>query len=198
MYKTHKTYCLFAILLGVLLLFSACTADIPPSESTYPRDFYDEVDYWAGAYKLDENLIFAAIYTESGFDAEAISDAGAIGLMQMTNDTFDWVKSKIARDEPLVFEDLYTPDVSIRFGTYFYAYCMEKYGEDVSTAAAAYHSGMGTVDELLADSTYSEDGITLLEFPYPQMSNYVYKINENYAHYQELYPEGSAEISNSV
>ncbi len=180
----------FVCISSILFLFISC--GMPATENAYPQEYANEVDYWAGAYRLDPNLIYAVIYTESGFDPNAQSDADAIGLMQMTSDTFDWVKSKIARNEPLVFEDLYTPEVSIRFGTYFMAYCMDKYAGDVPTAAAAYHSGMGTVDELLQDTQYTEDGVTLSEFPYPQMSNYVHKINENYTHYKELYPGTSS------
>ncbi len=181
-----------------LLFLSACAGSLPPTEAAYPREYAEEVDYWAETYEQDPNLIYAVIYTESGFEPDAVSSADAIGLMQMTSDTFDWVKSKIAREEALVFEDLYTPEVSIRFGSYFMAYCMEKYAGDVSTAAAAYHSGMGTVDTLLADEQYTQDGVTLLEFPYPQMNNYVHKINENYAAYQELYPNEYTPVSQSV
>ncbi len=175
-------------MLGIILLFIGCSANLPLAETRYPREYDDEVEQWAETYGLDSNLVYAVIYTESGFDPNAISDAQAIGLMQMTSDTFDWVKSKIAREESLTFEDLYTPEQSIRFGSYFLSYCMEKYAGDVSTAAAAYHSGMGTVDELLQDSSYTENGVTLQDFPYPQMNNYVYKINKNYETYQSLYP----------
>ena len=53
----------------------------------------------------------------------------------------------------------------------------------------AYHSGMGLVDSLVADSEYSDDGVTLHTFPYAQMRNYVYKINRSYAVYHRLYEE---------
>jgi soluble lytic murein transglycosylase len=107
--------------------------------------------------------------------------------MQMTEDTFDWVKSRIAADEPLIYADLYEPEASIRFGTYYMAICLERYAGDVSTAAAAYHSGWGTVDGLLKDSAYTDDGAVLTVFPYNQMNHYVGKINRNYQKYLELY-----------
>ena len=110
----------------------------------------------------------------------------ARGLMQITEITFDWIKSRIAPSETLTFDDLYDPEVNIRFGSYYVAYCLLEYG-DLATAAAAYHSGLGTVGELLANPDYSSDGRTLDEFPYPQMRRYVHKITTSYARYCEIY-----------
>ena len=107
--------------------------------------------------------------------------------MQMTEETFIWLRSKIAPDEGLTFDDLYDPDVSIRFGCYYIHLCMERYGGDVVTAAAAYHSGWGTVDNLLRMEEHSSDGQTLKGFPYNQMHHYVEKITASYAVYTRLY-----------
>ena len=53
--------------------------------------------------------------------------------------------------------------------------------------AAAYHSGWGTVDELLENSEYTDNGTTLTEFPYKQMSRYVDKVTSAYSRYCERY-----------
>ena len=132
-------------------------------------------------------MLYAFIRTESNFDPMADSDAGARGLMQITEVTFDWIKSKIAPTEDLTFEDLYDPETNIRFGSYFVSYCLLRYQDDLATAAAAYHSGWGTVDDLLAQEQYSADGKTLDHYPYPQMRLYVKKITSSYQHYQEIY-----------
>lgn len=153
----------------------------------YPVEYQKEVLYWANQFEVDPNMVYAVISTESGFDPMAESNAGARGLMQMTSDTFDWVKSKIAAEEALTFNDLYTPDVSIRFGVCYLSYCLARYGQDLSTAAAAYHSGWGTVDTLLSDMAYSADGVRLHTFPYSQMNHYVNKINSSYYKYQQIY-----------
>ena len=58
-------------------------------------------------------LGYAFIRTESGFDPAATSSVEARGLMQMTEETFIWLRSKIAPDEGLTFDELYDPDVSI-------------------------------------------------------------------------------------
>ena len=153
----------------------------------YPRGFSAEVERWAEEYSVDPLLVYAVIRTESGFGPNAQSTAGARGLMQMTEDTFNWVKGLIARDETLGFDDLYRPEVNIRFGVYYLARCLARYAGDVPTAAAAYHSGWGTVDRLLAAGEHTDDGVVLTAFPYGQMRHYVHKIANNYASYQKLY-----------
>ena len=64
---------------------------------------------------------------------------------------------------------------------------LARYGGDVATAAAAYHSGWGTVDNLLRMEEHSSDGQTLKGFPYNQMHHYVEKITASYAVYTRLY-----------
>lgn len=153
----------------------------------YPRKYEALVDQWAETYDLDPLLVDAFIRTESGFDPQATSTVDARGLMQMTEETFLWLRSKIAAEEDLTFADLYDPEVSIRFGCYYLHLCMQRYKGDVATAAAAYHSGWGTVDALLRLEEHSADGETLQGFPYNQMNHYVKKITFCYANYQRIY-----------
>ena len=179
---------LLALCLAVLLV---CLA-VPKlwqagQQLLYPRKYQQQVDHWAEVYQLDPLLVDAFIRTESGFDAAATSQVDARGLMQMTEETFLWLRSKIAEGEGLTFADLYDPDTSIRFGCYYLHLCLVRYKGDVATAAAAYHSGWGTVDNLLQMEEHSADGQTLQGFPYNQMNHYVNKITACYEAYQRIY-----------
>ena len=179
---------LAALCLAVVLTVCA----VPPlcnraERLLYPRKYEQLVEKWAAAYELDPLLVYAFIRTESGFDPQATSTVDARGLMQMTEETFIWLRSKIAPDEGLLFANLYDPETSIRFGCYYLHLCMERYNGDVATAAAAYHSGWGTVDALLQMEEHSADGETLQGFPYSQMNHYVKKITFCYAEYQRIY-----------
>ena len=159
----------------------------PAQKIVYPVEYSDIVQHWAQEYDVDPFLVFAVIETESSFNVTAESSVGARGLMQMMEETFYWLAQKIAPDEELTFEDLFTPEISIRFGVCYLSMCLERYTGDVDTAAAAYHSGWGTVDRLLADEQYSKNGVHLSKFPYRQMNHYVNKINKSYKKYTELY-----------
>ncbi len=152
-------------------------------KASYPLKYMESVEKYAEEFNIDKYLLLSFIRTESGFDKYAKSSANAIGLTQITEETFAWLKLKMCPKEDIVFEDLYNPDTSIRFGAYYLSRCMERYNNHVDTAAAAYHSGWGTVDRLLSESGQEY----LTEFPYTQMNNYVYKINKAYSNYTLLY-----------
>lgn len=175
--------------LGLALLSGPVLEKI--EKRNYPLAYSEYVEKYASEFSVDPYFVYAVIRTESGFNPEALSSAGARGLMQMTEDTFNWIKGKIAPEEPLTFDDLYDPETSIRFGTYFLSLSIARYNNDLSTAAAAYHSGWGTVDKLLKDGAYTENGIHLTSFPYEQMNHYVWKINKNYEKYVTLYPNNT-------
>ena len=173
--------------LGILLVSVFFRSRIARAE--YPCRYSEYVTYYATKYDIDPLILYSFIRTESNFDPAAQSDAGARGLMQITEVTFDWIKTKIAPDEDLTFDDLFDPETNIRFGSYFVAYCLLRYDNHLATAAAAHHSGVGTVDGLLADPACSPDGQTLTHYPYPQMRRYVHKITTGYQRYQEIYSD---------
>lgn len=192
--KTRKTriYFLVCIVLALGLFVLAGPAIEKIEKYSYPLDYSEYVTQYSSEYGIDPYFVYAVIRTESGFDPNAESSVGARGLMQMTEETFEWIKGKIAPTENITFDDLYQPQTSIRFGSYFLSLCVERYNNDLSTAAAAYHSGWGTVDKLLEDGSYTENGIHLTTFPYEQMNNYVRKINKSYEKYVTLYGESTS------
>ena len=111
---------LLVLALAGTVLFSAFREKIDRWE--YPQRYEEYVEYYAGKYGIDPMILYAFIRTESNFDPNVDSDAGARGLMQITEVTFDWIKTKIAPTEDLTFDDLYDPETNIRFGSYFVSY----------------------------------------------------------------------------
>jgi len=174
----------FLLVLGVLCLPPVRTR---MEKAFYPCKYSALVEQYAAEYDLDPLLVYSFIRTESGFDPAATSSVNARGLMQMTEETFLWMRSKLAAGENVTFDDLYDPAVSLRYGCYYLHLCLQRYNGDVATAAAAYHSGWGTVDTLLQMEEHSTDGVTLQGFPYNQMHHYVEKITACYAVYTRLY-----------
>ena len=177
------------VLVVLLVLGVLC---LPPvrtrmEKAFYPCKYSALVEQYAAEYDLDPLLVYSFIRTESGFDPAATSSVNARGLMQMTEETFLWMRSKLAAGENVTFDDLYDPAVSLRYGCYYLHLCLQRYNGDVATAAAAYHSGWGTVDQLLQMEEHSADGETLQGFPYNQMHHYVNKITACYQTYQRLY-----------
>ena len=193
----RRLICLLALIIVAITGIQLFRAGLNKIDNArYPQKYRNLVERYAKENQMDPLILYSVIRTESGFDPQAVSNVEARGLMQITEETFDWIKSKIAPQEDLQFKDLYNPEVNIRFGAYYFAQCMERYQNDLPTAAAAYHSGWGTVDELLAQTEYSSDGKVLHTFPYQQMKRYVYKITKAFQKYQQLY--AAAEIEGTL
>lgn len=115
----------------------------------YPLEYEHIIRGHAENYDLDPALIAAVIYRESKFDPGAVSDSGAIGLMQLLPDTAEGIAQYTGGSQFRV-EDLEDPELNVRYGSFYLRRLLRKYGGDVSLALAAYHAGQGNVDGWLA------------------------------------------------
>ena len=64
-------------------------------KSAYPLKYSEIVFKEAEKNSIDPSILYSIIRTESSFNDKAESVVGARGLMQLTSDTFDWVKTKM-------------------------------------------------------------------------------------------------------
>lgn len=83
------------------------------------------------AYKVDAALIRAIIHAESNYNPQAVSRAGAQGLMQLMPST--------AR--ALGVEDTFDPDLNIDGGVRYFRRLLDRFDGDVELALAAYNAG---------------------------------------------------------
>lgn len=170
------------IALGAWALFGRDRADL----SRYPMTYAPEIRAAAAEFSLDPAYVASVVLAESSFDAEAVSSAGAIGLMQIMPATGEWIAGKL-EDEPFDVQRLYQPEVNLRYGCWYLRFLLDRYDEDMYTASTAYHQGQGRVDQWLEDPQYSQDGRTLTAISSAVTDTYVNRIMESYANYQELY-----------
>lgn len=149
---------------------------------SYPMEYEAEVRRACEKYDLDPCLVFAVIRTESFFTPDAVSGAGAQGLMQIMPETGEWIAWRQGKeyDESRIFE----PDYNIDLGCWLLSFLLEKYNGDVELAAAAYNAGHSAVNRWLDDPKYY-DGKNLT-IPYEETENYVKKVKDAYEKYQFL------------
>ena len=149
----------------------------------YPNDYKLTVEKCAQSYGISEELIYAVIRAESKFDENAVSDKGALGLMQIMEPTGDWAAEKLN----IEVSDLCQPQVNIEIGSYYLSYLLDLYENDLDCALAAYNAGKTNVDKWLRDKKYSKDGKTLDEIPFDETREYVKKVKRNMKIYDFLY-----------
>lgn len=154
-------------------------------EIAYPIKYQSTVEKYAAQNHVNKYFVYAVIKTESGFNPSAESNVGARGLMQIMEDTFDWIKYKLD-DDTAVYGDMYDAETNIRYGCYLLGYLMDEFGS-VEVAAAAYHAGRGNVNNWLSDKKYSSDGVHLDNIPISDTAHYVDKITKAMNKYIKLY-----------
>jgi len=111
----------------------------------YPLEYEQIVRGHARNYELDPALLAAVIYQESKFRANAKSDAGAIGLMQLQPETAKGIAIRTGGSR-FQTSDLYNPEINVRYGSWYLRHLLDKYDEEKS-ALAAYNAGQRNVDE---------------------------------------------------
>ncbi|MCD4733853.1 lytic transglycosylase domain-containing protein [bacterium] len=136
---------------------------LTPAETALAVDIAVEIG-------VDAALVLALIEAESSFDPEALSSAGAVGLMQLMPGTAE----EIARKHDLSADfDLRDPETNLRLGCLLLRDLLARYGGDTVSALAAYNAGPRDVN-----GWRSDDRLTIEEIPYPTTRAYVDEILE--------------------
>ena len=97
------------------------------------------IDEECEIYGLDPFLILAMIYVESKFDPVAVSNKGAIGLMQVIPGTGEFIAKKLGI--PLNGnKSLFDPVINVRLGIYYFSSLIDRFGS-IDQALIAYNAG---------------------------------------------------------
>lgn len=146
----------------------------------YPLKYQNIINLYAQEFKVDAALICAVINAESSFDKDAVSNKGAIGLMQIMPTTARSLS--YAFDEDFESQDLFDENVNIKYGTYYLSVLLQSF--DLREALCAYNAGPTKVRSWLKNAQYSCDGEHLQVIPFKETREYVQKVEKNIKFYQ--------------
>lgn len=96
-------------------------------------------------YRLPPSLIFSVIHTESHFRPHAVSDHGAIGLMQVQLATAKHFAATAGLPKPTGFR-LFEPETNILLGAGYLRHLIDRFDGNLGRALAAYHVGPTEID----------------------------------------------------
>ncbi len=142
----------------------------PTTDERWVGVLAESVHSEARAAGVDPLLVAAMVARESSFQSQVVSNAGAVGLMQVR----PWVARDVAarrQDAEIEWqglETLHDPDSNVRLGVLYYLELMNRFDSDPVTALEAYNRGPSRVShELrkgdLSRTHYSNKVLTLYE-----------------------------------
>ena len=119
-------------------------ADTAPwFDAVYPIEHIEIFEKWADARDLPVELVLALAHTESRFDPNARSWAGACGIMQIVPKTAADVARKDGVRGRMTCRRLRNVDLSVRLATRYLADLRGRFGSHPGVLAAAYNAGPG-------------------------------------------------------
>ena len=175
-YFSYLMYFCWGIIIVLFLYFGIYKACM------YPIKYKEQVIFYSKEYQVEPELVFAVIKTESSFKVNAESQAGAKGLMQITDSTGGYIAQKLGVEE----FDLFDAETNVNFGCYYLKYLLNKF-ESLDTALGAYNAGEGKVNLWLQDANFSKDGKNLDYAPYPETQNFIKNVKKSVQTYRKLY-----------
>ena len=151
----------------------------------YKTSYSNYVEKYAEEYSVDPLLIYSIIKAESNFDAGAVSNKGACGIMQIMDNT----AKEVAQNNVMEYESgvtLYNAEKNIKIGVVYFAGLIKEFGNE-RVALAAYNAGSGNVTTWIKNGIIKSDGSDIENVPFKETNMYVRKIIKDYRVYQKLY-----------
>jgi len=142
---------------------------------------------------VEDALLLALMRQESAFDQEALSWAGARGLMQVMPQTAKLMARRLKL--PFSRKRLNDPEYNLTIGTAYLAHVLEEFGGSYVLALAAYNAGPSRARSWLRQHgdfrTGQIDPVDWIEMiPFDETRNYVQRVMENLQMYRAIRGKG--------
>jgi len=159
----------------------------------FPITYIDEVKSSADKHNIDPALLFGLMRQESMLDKNAVSSAGAKGLMQLMPKTAMTIAQTL--HEPWRSDsDLFNPEFNINYGGYYFKDLLNRFGGHVAIAGAAYNAGPNRAKKWLP-ITYSVPADIWIEtIPFKETRKYVSTVLSYAIIYQHRLKKGNLKL----
>lgn len=149
-------------------------------DASHPRPWREAVVAAARPHAVPEPLVYGVMRQESAFDHEAVSYAGAVGLMQLMPFTARRLSPEADRVR------LFDPLFNVRLGAQLLGELLVTFGGSEPLAVAAYNAGGHRVRAWLEGPHGGELDRFVERIPIRQTRNYVRRVMSHYVRYQYL------------
>jgi peptidoglycan lytic transglycosylase len=148
-----------------------------------------------GGYYVDRSLVLAIARIESRFQADAISPAGARGLMQLMPATASHLAGGAATNG-----ELREPSYNLNLGQRYLAELLDTTNGNVFQLAAAYNAGPGSLQRWLAarDGKHDDPLLFIESMPSPETRSYVKRLMTYYWMYSKRMGEAAPTLDETA
>ncbi|WP_181405214.1 transglycosylase SLT domain-containing protein [Aestuariibacter sp. GS-14] len=146
----------------------ARTGHFDDVERRFPLAFADQFQQQASQHKVDPAMAMAIARRESSFMVDAVSPAGARGLMQLMPDTANYLTSSRVGTNTL-----FEPDKNVSLGIQYLKYLNDKLGENPVLVTASYNAGWQRVMQWLPAEGEQPLDVWIENIPYRETRHYV-------------------------
>lgn len=187
--KQQKTVLIvLCMVAGCLILTSLIVFWALPKimRSRFQLKYTEMICKYSEEYDLEPSFVAGVIYTESKFREDAVSRVGARGLMQIMPQTGEEIAEALG--EPFSVDDLFEPEISIRYGCFYLRQQLDRFDQNKAVALAAYNAGPNRAEQWLAEYGLDSRG-RIAYIPYEETKNYVNRVFQAQENYANLYPD---------
>lgn len=185
--NNRKIWFVLILLCSVALLgWKIWTSDAVQMRFVYMWKYQNDILEYSEKNKIDPFLVAAVIKNESNFDRQAVSKAGAVGLMQIMPETGIWIAEQmgIEKFDP---QDLYRTDANIRLGCWYLGELEYEFQRNWVLMMIAYNAGRGNTKAWMQENNWDYDFNRIEDIPYSDTREYVKKVLYDRDEYYKLY-----------
>lgn len=164
------------------------SSDFVQMRFVYMWPYQQEILEYSDKNKIDPFLIAAIIKNESGFDQKAVSDAGAVGLMQIMPETGRWIAEQMGIDG-YTDDALYLSRTNIRMGCWYVGELEHEFKENLTLIMIAYNAGRGQTKQWMQENNWDYNFNRIEEIPFPDTRVYVNKVLQDRDKYYLYYKD---------
>lgn len=161
----------------------------------YPRPYDAEVNAAAHLAQLAPEIVYGVVRQESLYRIDAVSNAGARGLMQLQPATARSTARYYKRPSPALM-DLFDPYINTALGAARLRMLLDEFDEQTPVALAGYNAGPNAVLRWLPQEPLDAD-IWIENVPYNETRGYVQRILWHSLMFTWLRTKGEAQPTDS-
>ncbi|MCU1227489.1 MAG: Soluble lytic murein transglycosylase and related regulatory protein [Acidobacteria bacterium] len=166
--------------------------DIPQRfwEILFPLNYWETIRDEAGRRQIDPYLVASIIRQESGFEPTVVSNAGAVGIMQIMPAEAASIAARAGLID-VTRESLFDPKINIAVGAAEFVQKLAAVNGNDTLAIAAYNAGEDAVGKWIAHTPIDDIDLFVESIPYSETRLYVKSVTRNRFEYRRIYDVAS-------